>query len=876
MGRDVFVSYAGSDRAWAEWAAWHLQDAGYTVELDVWDWQAGENVILRMNDALESCGCVLMLWSGEYFDRNRFTTDEWPALLAERPEERGRLVPVRVADVTPPILLKPLAYRDVYGVDEDEARARLLAAVGGPSDVHGKPEFPGSGKPKRLRAPAVRPPGVLPSVWKVPRRNPLFIGRDDSFVGLRERLGAGHAAVVQAVHGWGGVGKTTLAIEYAHRFAGAYELVWWIDAEQPALIGEQFTALGVAAGWISPTASAADPTAVVRQRLRTEPGWLLIFDNANGREDLLAWLPEGAGHVMVTSRNPGWNQLAEPLPLPEFTRAESVALLRRSLAGVTDGHAGELADRLGDLPLAVAQAALWLRETGTPVATYLEMLDKQIEVILSVGVPDGYPAPLAAVVQTSVQRLAQEDEAAGQLLTLCAFLAPEPIPTTLFTTTPDALPHPLADRVSMPVEFGETTRRVGAYGLARIGDGTLQLHRLTQAILRASLNPTDRPGLRERVETLLAAARPDDGRDPATWPIWAQLVPHVLSLDPAASTNPGFRQLACDASSYLISRGGDMEAAHHLCERLYREWQERFGADDPQALFAGTNLANTYTYLGRFAEAYRTDLVIYDQRRDLLGDDHPDTLTSAANLAVLLNRLGRHGEAEQFGRETYERHRRIFGDNHPYTLTSAGNLAGFLSDLGRHGEAEQFGRDTYEHRRRVLGDDHPETLASASNLAGVLSHLGRHGEAEQLGRDTNERLRRVLGDNHPDTLASAGNLAGILSRLGRHREAEQLGRDTNERLRRVLGDDHPHAITSAGNLAGILSDLGRHREAEQLGRDTNERLRRVLGDNHPDTLNSAHVLVQILLAMRRPGQARKLAAWIRAQNTNEDTPDSKP
>src|SRR5215813_6141669 len=82
---DVFVSYAGPDRSWAEWAASQLRTAGYSVELDA-DWQAGDNVVLRMNDALERAGRILMLWSPAYFERNRFTTDEWTAPMAERPE----------------------------------------------------------------------------------------------------------------------------------------------------------------------------------------------------------------------------------------------------------------------------------------------------------------------------------------------------------------------------------------------------------------------------------------------------------------------------------------------------------------------------------------------------------------------------------------------------------------------------------------------------------------------------------------------------------------------------------------------------------------------------------------------------------------------
>ena len=75
--KDFFVSHAGSDRAWAEWVAWHLTEAGYRVELDVWDWAAGQDFITKISDALDRCDRVLALWSAEYFGRSRYTTGEW-------------------------------------------------------------------------------------------------------------------------------------------------------------------------------------------------------------------------------------------------------------------------------------------------------------------------------------------------------------------------------------------------------------------------------------------------------------------------------------------------------------------------------------------------------------------------------------------------------------------------------------------------------------------------------------------------------------------------------------------------------------------------------------------------------------------------------
>ena len=299
---DFFVSHAGAERAWAEWVAWQLTDAGYTVELDAWDWPVGQNFVLAMSDALARCDRVLALLSAAYFERSRYTTEEWTAALLHGPgRDQGRLVPVRVENVPAedmPEVLRPLIFCDLVGLDAAEARRVLLEAVKGPRRPDGEPVFPGQGRPGGLRqlgGAGPRLPGSLPRVWNLPARNPGFTGRDGLLVAVRERLVAGDKAVVQAFQGMGGVGKTQLAIEYAYRFAGAYDLAWWINAEQAGLIGDQFAALGAALGCVQPGAGAEVVRAAVLGELRERGQWLLVFDNAENPADITGWLPGGGG-----------------------------------------------------------------------------------------------------------------------------------------------------------------------------------------------------------------------------------------------------------------------------------------------------------------------------------------------------------------------------------------------------------------------------------------------------------------------------------------------------------------------------------------------------------------------------------------------------
>ena len=151
--KDFFVSHAGADRAWAEWVAWQLTDAGYTVELDVWDWAAGQNFMTAMSDALDRCDRVVALFSAAYFDRSRYTTRSGRPQRCTRRYGEGRLVPLRVEDVPTaemPAVLRPLLFRDLFGVDEEQARRGLLEAVAGPTTPDHQPVFPGRGTPGEI------------------------------------------------------------------------------------------------------------------------------------------------------------------------------------------------------------------------------------------------------------------------------------------------------------------------------------------------------------------------------------------------------------------------------------------------------------------------------------------------------------------------------------------------------------------------------------------------------------------------------------------------------------------------------------------------------------------------------------------------------
>lgn len=852
-GVDFFVSYAGRDQAWAEWVAWHLVEAGYTVELDIWDWAAGENFVTKMQSAVDAANRIVALFSPAYFEDIRYTTEEWTSALVKNDGGGHRLVPVQVEPCAVPRLLRPLLRVELFDVDEAEAARRLVAAVRGPARPDGKPLFPGHGRAGALTGrgeTGPRLPGVLPAVWNVGPRNPGFVGRDAILVSLRERLRSGGRGAVQVLHGMGGVGKTQLAIEYAHRYAGAYDMVWWFSAEETSLIGEQFAALAVELGLTPPQADKASAVGALRAYLRRQGRWLLLLDDAESPGDLRAWLSAGPGHTVITSRNPGWGELAVRQEVDVLPRPESVELIHVSRPAAGKAEADRLAEALGDLPLALAQAAEFLAETGMPVDHYLGLLETQAEELLDQSPPQSHPYSLAAVIRVSTDRLAEVDPVALALVRIAAFLAPEPIPADVLTRPIAATGHSqlpeleaLTAAVVSPVAAHRSLGRLSSYGLARVDRG-LQLHRLTQAVLRDQLPAGSTAAYRAYAEALLVEADPGDGRRPASWPGWARILPHLLAADPATSRSSDLRELACRAAWHLHSRG-DIRPARDLAEHLHRQWREQLGPDHRHTLRSAYTHLGILVDVGPYSHARQLGEDTLARCQRVLGDDDPDTLHAAHHLATCLYFVGAFEQARQLSADTLGRRRRVLGDGHVDVHRSASRLATNLRELGEVEAARQLHENVLAQRQRLLGNDHPATINTADRLGCDLHALGQVDAARRLHEDSLTRARRVLGEDHLCTMNCANDSASDLYALGELEAARHLGEDALARARRVLGNESYLTIDIANNLATTLHALGELEAARQLSEDTLTRARRVFGDNHPRTVKAANNLAAV-------------------------------
>jgi tetratricopeptide (TPR) repeat protein len=454
-------------------------------------------------------------------------------------------------------------------------------------------------------------------VANLPPRNLVFTGRDTQLTALHQRLTTATPAVVgqpQVLYGLGGVGKTQLALEYAHRHASDYDLIWWVTAEQPAAIPGQLVALARRLG-LPEQAEQAETVGALWDTLRQRERWLLVFDDAEHPTELHPWWPPGSRGVLVTSRTPTWTGLAATVPLEVPSRAEAVAFLQRRL-GYHDPVFDQLAEALGDLPLALEQAAAYLEETATTPAEYLNLLGARARELFALGQPATTAQTIATTWAVSLHRLREHAPAAEGLLVLCAFLAVDDIPRSLPVEHAARLPERLAATVADSLAYQQTIAALRRYSLVKTSTDALSVHRLVQAVVRQRLDPDQQQHWATVAVRLVRAAFPTQPVDPAGWPACARLLPHALAAAGHATTlgvDPETTAwLLHQAGRYLFERV-DYPQAHKLHEQALAIREERLGPDHPDTANSLRSLAHVLRALGELDHArdlYQRSLAI--------------------------------------------------------------------------------------------------------------------------------------------------------------------------------------------------------------------------------------------------------------------------
>ncbi|MFI8433180.1 FxSxx-COOH system tetratricopeptide repeat protein [Streptomyces sp. NPDC079020] len=888
----VTVVFAGQSESWAKWVEEECETAGIATNLVRWDPLRKPPEGRALTDLLAAPGRVLLVLDDWYlrFDAGRYRA--WADVLRQvLPAHRAQIAAISVTPHSLPEAARELDPVGLYGVGREEAKQRLLAACGLVLDQHS-----GVDLDRGLRFPDEPPP-----VSNVERRNRRFTGRRQVLDRVHRLLHDRTAPAAQAapapvaVHGAGGMGKTELAREYAHRYAGEYDAIWWIRAHTPLMAREDFAALakelrtGDGDELRGLIAAAQRRLAASRQR------WLIVFDGADSPEELAELLPKGPGHVLITTRDTSWSSHgAELVELPRFEREESIAFACRRAPRITEEDADRLADVVEDLPILIDQMAAWLEAYPlTDVARYVQDIREGDPNVLDVMPSGGEAQRFQAVWSTTLNTLGEDAPHAHELLKLLAHFSADTVPVRLLRSARASdLPVHLARLVSEPSNWNSALRRLSETTSMRLEYetgpqddiltvGTLRMHRLFHRFVRSTLSARDRKQASETACRVLVAADPRDPTSPRHWQRYADLIPHLEPSGALKSADEDVRSLVLNCVEYLRMRGeyGD---GWTITRKALDHWRAASGPTDRTVLVATHQYANMLRRLGRYADAESvgrdilerlsadpdvqdiellramnglggtlTALGRYDEARSLyedataravrkLGDSTvPRTLAIRSNLAQAIALQGRYEESLDQHRAILEARVGLLGPRNALTLLSALYTAWTLRLLGRYREALVIQeRNTWLHGQ-VLDREHSQTLQAQHNLALCRRREGDLQYAHAMMRRVRDKVTGRRGGHHPETLLISTDYAMLLREMGRFDEALETAESTARLYATQLGEDHPYAIGSRANRGIVLRDLGYHSSALAIGEETTESMARVLGDDHPWSIGCA-------------------------------------
>jgi tetratricopeptide (TPR) repeat protein len=769
--------------------------------------------------------------------------------------------------------------------------------------------------------------GSAPIVWgAIPARNKNFTGRDAILEHLRSSASSKVTAVVpeaepqpkvnplpKAVQGLGGVGKTAIAIEYAHRYANDYDVVWWVPADQLPLVRSSLAALAGRLGLEAAVDSGIDGAAKAAvDALRVgEPyrRWLLIFDNADQPEDFPSYIPHGPGDVLITSRNHRWQATINTVPLDVFSRTESVEFLNKRVhpEKLAAEDASMLAEKLGDLPLALDQAGAMLAETGMPVEEYAQLLDDEFDKIMAEGKSAEYGTSVTAAWTLSVSRVQEQQPEALRLLRCCAFFGPDPIPRDVFRRSSQAVDTRVSDLLADAIPLSRSIRELGRFALVTISGREIVVHRLIQALLRAELSDEEQADYRHDVHLILTAAAPISPNDDRQWERYQELLPHVTSeaTEMAHCRDQKVRTFALDMLRYLYL-SSSLTSCDELAKVFIEQWTEDSGPDDADVLEAQRIRGNVLRQLGSYDEAYELTERTLGRAQAALGDRHNVTVSTQMSFGADQRAKGDFAAALDMDRQTFDSHAAVFGESDPQSMRAMHNLAldyGLNSDYkkavdlfnrayqlesraregissaevlivwydlawavrlqGRYYDARDLGEEAWDYGKERLGSDHFATLRTATGLSVALRRIAPAREdALRIGEEVLEISRRKFGNRNPDTMAAAVNVTNIRRTNGLVDEAYELAQETAREYPHVYGPDHPYSYGCIGNLGLMFRVTGDPEKARLRNEEALEGLDARLGRDHD---------ISLVIALNLASDLAELGEISAARTLGEDT-----
>jgi tetratricopeptide (TPR) repeat protein len=731
------------------------------------------------------------------------------------------------------------------------------------------------------------------------------------------------------IHGMHGIGKSQLALYFAKSAfeQGRYPCVLWISATTVEKLQRGIVKLLDLIDHKDRSNPDQDTrlTAARRWLEGCDANWLLVLDNVelDALEFLREHLPHQnkKGNILFTTRTENLaNTLAnsagqqqQVLELHSPGVRDAVKLLLRHIKGDADdaitSTARDIARCVGCLPLAIAQAGSFMKETGTSLDKMLNLYKSEhkievcyvhiitvlptliicLEVMSWENKLSNYEVKSVSATFTSqLEDLACRSPDSSNLLELLSFLDPESISLNIILQGAETVsvkssifnrvmkkPSGSPDITSLlaliqsPTQLPSAITQLQNRSLVKRQEAgttsTLYIHDLVQYMVQENVKASGARHWFEFAVQLIASAFAciEDPELPQYWTRCDIFISHIRSLM-AQQEKCGSRKTwnslmeVNQRVSIYLDRCGRYSEAEALLGRMLASQEQVLGSQHADTLQTKHTLACVYESQGRHKEAEAIHERVLVAREKHLGVEHRDTLWTMNNLANVYCAQGRYSDAEKLHGRVLAVRQKHLGVDHPHTLWTMGNLAIVYRSQGRYGNAEDMFRRVLVGQQKYLGVEHPNTLFTMGNLADVYRLQGRYSDAERMYGRVLAARQKHLGVEHPHTLSTMGSLAIVYQLLGRYGDAEDSFRHVLVAQQKRLGVEHPDTLKTMGNLADVDRSQGRYSDAEERFRRVLVAQQKHLGAEHPHTLCTLGNLAKVYRSQGRHKDAETM------------------
>ncbi|MCD9185533.1 MAG: tetratricopeptide repeat protein [Pyrinomonadaceae bacterium] len=702
------------------------------------------------------------------------------------------------------------------------------------------------------------------SFFNVPYRSKgdEFVGRVGKIDEILEKLSNnGCAAIGQAVSvkGFGGLGKTQLAVEFAHAYKDRYKNgVYWLVADSN--IENQIVQIADERKWINKDDKSINQIEVAKDEFKKLSECLILVDNVEAFDDVKDYLPktDSHTHLLITSREKDGR--FHEIDIDLLNRDESRELLQKvSKRNPTDenekAELEKILEILGDIPLAVELVGGFLKEhKDISFGEYLGYLENVPLSELEEEFPkSSFTSHDHSIIRTLriSEKTIEKNPLLVEILKVLAWSGRSSMSVSL-----------LKDLIAPDNDFKFRIALSDAVNLRLINkdeDGErYTIHRLLAKVIRFEQS------LEKQIEWLTKIAENlekwfDDRKEEFNYLAdFEAETEHLTEWQKNTIKYLPEKAIWFVAlESYPLWQRGNYKEAFQFLEKSFGLYESK--KIDNHALLANLNndLGVIYGALGNYQKALEYQEKALELQKELFGEKHPSTALSYSNVGLTYGALGNHQKALEYKEKALELRKELFGEKHPSTATSYNNVGGTYGELGNHRKALEYLEKALELRKELFGEKHPLTALSYSNVGGTYGDLGNHRKALEYKEKALELRKELFGEKHPSTALSYNNVGLTYGALGNHQKALEYKEKALELQKELFGEKHPSTATSYNNVGLTYGDLGEHQKALEYFENALDIHQNILGKQHPNSIFIARNLIITYLNLGNNLKARE-------------------